>query len=72
MLSIITVFGRLSGIMALVLLALALLRHLLTLVGFLLAAVKIGIIVVFLALLIVIVVVIMRDRSRRRREPEEL
>jgi amino acid permease len=58
--------------MALVLLALALLRQLLTLAGFLLAAVKIGIIVVFLALLIVIVVVIMRDRSRLRREPEGL
>jgi amino acid permease len=72
MLSLLTVFGRLSGIIALVLLAVALIRQLLTLVGFLLAAVKILIIVAFLTLLIVIVVTVLRDRSRRRREPEGL
>ena len=70
MLSIIALFGKLSGITALILLAVTLLGKLVVLVGFLLALVKFAIVVVFIALLIMIVMTIVRDRSRRRREPE--
>lgn len=54
--------------MALILVVVALLKQLITLVGFLLAAVKIAIIVIFIALLVMIVLAIFRDRSRRRRD----
>ncbi|HEX2271080.1 MAG TPA: hypothetical protein VHH35_16160 [Pyrinomonadaceae bacterium] len=44
------------------------LKQLIALVGFLLAAVKIGIVVIFIALLVMIGLAIFRDRARRRRE----
>jgi hypothetical protein len=65
-------FGGLGAIVALILLAIALLKQLILLVGFLLAVVKIAIIVVFVALLICIVLAIFRDRSRKKREASEL
>jgi L-asparagine transporter-like permease len=65
-------FGRLGGIVALILLVVALLRQLITLFGFLLAVVKIAIIVIFVALVIMILLAIWRDRCRRRREVEDL
>ena len=61
-------FGGVGAIVALILVVVALLKQLITLVGFLLAAVKIAIIVIFIALLVMIVLAIFRDRSRRRRE----
>jgi ATP/ADP translocase len=60
--------GGLGAIVALILLVVALLKQLIALVGFLLAAVKIGIVVIFIALLVMIGLAIFRDRSRRRRE----
>ena len=72
MLCIFKVLGRFGGILALIFLVIALLRQLIFLVGFLLAALKIAIIVVFVALLILIVLAILRDRSRKRRDIDEL
>ena len=68
MCGVIRVFGRLGGLIALIFLIVALLRQLITLVGFLLVAIKIAIVVVFIALLVLIVLAILRDRSRKRRE----
>ena len=61
-------FGGLGAIVALILVVIALLKQLILLVGWLLAAIKIGIIVVFIALLVMIVLAIFRDRCRKRRE----
>ena len=72
MLSILKTFGRLGGIVALILLVIALLRQLILLVGFLLAVVKIAIILAFAAILIMIVLAIFRDRSRRKREANDI
>jgi len=72
MLSILTTFGRLGGIVALLFLIVALLRQLITLVGILLMVVKLAIIVAFAAVLILIVLAIFRDRARRKREASEL
>ena len=62
--------GGLGAIVALILVVIALLKQLILLVGWLLAAIKIGIIVVFVALLVMIALAIFRDRCRRRRESE--
>ena len=62
--------GGLGAIVALILVVIALLKQLILLVGWLLAAIKIGIIVVFIALLVMIALAIFRDRCRRRRESE--
>lgn len=66
------IFGRLGGILALIFLIVALLRQLVMLVSFLLAAVKIAIVLIFIAVIVMIALAIFRDRSRRRRESEEL
>lgn len=72
MLGMLKIFGRLGGVLALIFLVVALLRQLITLVGFLLAAVKIAIVLVFVCVLVLIVVAILRDRSNKRREASEL
>ena len=61
-------FGGLGAIVALILVVVALLKQLILRVGFLLAALKIAIIVVFVAVLVMIVLAILRDRGRKRRE----
>ena len=66
------IFGRLGGVLALIFLIVALLRQLVTLVTFLIAAIKIAVVVIFIAILVMIVLAIFRDRSQRRREREEL
>jgi len=66
------IFGRLGSIVALILLIVALLRQLVVMFGFLLALIKIGIILGFVALIVLIVLAIFRDRSRRRREAEDI
>jgi hypothetical protein len=66
------IFGRLGGVLALIFLVVALLRQLITLVGFLLAVVKIAIVLVFVGILVLIVLAILRDRSNKRREAEDL
>lgn len=61
----------LGALTAVVLLVATLLGSLLTLGGFLLAAIKVLIIVVFVAILALIMVSIIRDRSHRRRSSED-
>jgi NADH:ubiquinone oxidoreductase subunit 6 (subunit J) len=57
-----------GGITALILLVITLLGSLITLGGFLLGAIKILIVVIFVAVLVMIVFSILRDRSHRKRE----
>jgi membrane protein implicated in regulation of membrane protease activity len=61
-----------GGITALLLLVITLLGSIVTLGGFLLAAIKILIVVIFLAVLSLVVFSILRDRSRRRSETEDI
>ena len=67
---VVKAFGGLGAIVALILVVIALLKQLILVIGWLLAAIKIGIVVIFIALLVMIVLAIFRDRSRRRRETE--
>jgi len=66
------ILKTLGGITALILLVVTLLGSILTLGGFLLTAIKVLIVVIFLALLTLVILSIFRDRSRRRREASEL
>ena len=59
-------FGGLGAIVALFLVVVALLKQLILLVGFLLTALKVAIVVVFVAVLVMIALAIWRDRCRRR------
>jgi len=61
-----------AGISALILLVIALLGSILTLGGFLLTAVKVLIVVIFLAVITMIAFSILRTRSRRRHEVEDI
>ncbi|HEX7334387.1 MAG TPA: hypothetical protein VF290_23000 [Pyrinomonadaceae bacterium] len=62
--------GGLGAIVALILVVIALLKQLILLVGFLLTAIKVAIIVIFVALLVMIALAIWRDRCRKRREAQ--
>jgi len=66
------ILKAIAGITALMLLVITLLGSIITLGGFLLAAIKVLIVVIFLAVLIMIVFSILRDRSRRRYEAHDL
>ena len=66
------IFKAVAGITALLVLIATLLGSLVTLGGFLLGAVKILIIVIFVAVLAIILFSILRDRSRRRREASDI
>jgi|GraSoiStandDraft_16_1057320.scaffolds.fasta_scaffold3034203_1 hypothetical protein len=57
---------------ALILLVIAMLANLIALGGFLLVAIKVAILTIFLALVVLMVFSILRDRSRRRREAEDM
>jgi membrane protein YdbS with pleckstrin-like domain len=61
----------LGALTAVVLLVATLLGSLLTLGGFLLVAIKVLIIVVFVAILTLVIVSILRGRSQRRRASED-
>ena len=61
-----------GGITALILLVVTLLGSLITLGGFLLGAIKILIVVIFIAVLVFLVCSILRDRSRRSDEVRDL
>ena len=65
------ILKALGAITALILLVITLLGSVITLGGFLLGAIKILIIAIFLALLIGIIFTIIRDRSQRKREARE-
>ena len=69
--AILTALGRGGAVIALVLLIVALLKQLITMVGFLLALVKFAIIIVFVTLLVMIALAIFRDRSRRKHDAED-
>jgi len=66
------IIKAIGGITALILLVIALLGSLLTLGGFLLGAIKVLIVVIFVAVLVMIVFSIFRDRSQRRREGQDI
>jgi NADH:ubiquinone oxidoreductase subunit 6 (subunit J) len=66
------ILKAIAGITALMLLVITLLGSIITLGGFLLAAIKVLIIVIFVAVLIMIVFSILRDRSRQRHEAHDL
>jgi hypothetical protein len=70
--TLVRAFGRLGGVLSLILLVIALLRQLIALVGFLLALIKFAIVVIFAVLVVMIVLAILRDRAHRRRETEDL
>ncbi len=61
-----------GGITAIILLVITLLGSLITLGGFLLGAIKVLIVVIFVALLVMIVFSILRDRSRHRDEVRDI
>ena len=65
-------FARGGAVFTLILLAVALLKQLIIMFGFLLALIKFAIVIVFVAVIVMIVIAIFRDRSRRRHEAEEL
>jgi hypothetical protein len=61
-----------GGVAALILLVITLLGSIVTLGAFLLTAIKILVVVIFLAVLTIIVFSILRDRSRRRHEATDI
>jgi hypothetical protein len=65
------ILKALGGITALILIVITLLGSVITLGGFLLGAIKILVIAIFLALLVGILFTIFRDRSERRREAQD-
>ena len=65
------ILKALGAITALILLVITLLGSVITLGGFLLGAIKILVIAIFLALLIGIIFTIIRDRSQRKREARD-
>ena len=60
--------ARWGGILTIMLLVIALLKQLIALVAFLMIAVKIALVIMFVGLLLVIVLAMLRGRGRRRRE----
>lgn len=61
----------LGGILTIILLVITLLKQLIALVAFIMAAIKIGLIIMFVGLLLLIALMFLRDRGRRRREDAE-
>ena len=66
------ILKALGGITALILLVITLLGSIITLGGFLLTAIKVLIVVIFLAVITAVVFSILRDRSRRRHEATDI
>lgn len=64
-------FARGGAVLGLILLALALLKQLIVMVGFLLALIKFAIVIAFVAVIVMIALAIFRDRSRRKHEAED-
>lgn len=60
--------GRWGGVLTIIVLVIALLRQLISLVAFLLIAVKAAIVIVFVGLLLLMIVLVLRGRSERKRE----
>ena len=66
------ILKALGGIAALILLVITLLGSIVTLGGFLLTAIKVLIIVIFVAVVTMIAFSILRDRSHRRHEATDI
>ena len=66
------ILKALGGITALILLVITLLGSIITLGGFLLTAIKVLVVVIFLAVIIVVGFSILRDRSRRHSEAADI
>ena len=64
--------GRWGGIATLILLLIALVKQLITLVGFIMFFLKAALILAFVGLMLLIIVLMMRTRGRRRREAEDI
>lgn len=62
--------ARWGGIITIILLTITLLRQLIALVGFLLFALKVAVVVVFVGLMLLIIVTFLRGRARRRNAEE--
>lgn len=63
--------GRWGGILTIIVLVITLLRQLISLVGFLLVAVKVIIVIAFIGLVLLMIILVLRGRTRRRREEAE-
>jgi hypothetical protein len=66
------ILKALGGIAALILVVITLLGSIVTLGGFLLSAIKVLIVVIFVAVLALVAFSILRERSRRRHEPADI
>jgi hypothetical protein len=72
MCSLLMAFGRWGGILTLIILLIALVKQLIAFVGFLMFALKVGIVLAFIALFLLIIIAIFRGRSQRRRGVEDI
>jgi predicted lysophospholipase L1 biosynthesis ABC-type transport system permease subunit len=70
--SILVVIGRWGGILTLIVLLIALVKQLIAFIGFLMFAIKVGIVLAFIALFLLIIIAIFRGRSQRRRDLEDI
>ena len=66
------ILKALGGIAALILVVITLLGSIISLGGFLLTAIKVLVVVIFLAVITLVVFSILRDKSRRRREAADI
>lgn len=64
--------SRWGGIVTIIALVIVLLRQLISLVSFLLLAVKAIIVMAFIALALIMIFLVLRGRSERRREAEDI
>ena len=64
--------GRWGGILTIIALVIVLLRQLISLIGFLMIALKAVIVMAFIGLVLVMIVLLLRGRSQRRREAEDI
>ena len=64
--------SRWGGIVTIIALVIVLLRQLISLISFLLVAVKAIIVMAFIGLVLVMIFLVLRSRSERRREAEDI
>ena len=64
--------GRWGGVLTIIALVIVLLRQLISLVSFLLVAMKAVIVMAFIGMVLVMIVLVLRGRSARRREAEDI
>jgi hypothetical protein len=64
--------GRWGGILTVIALVIVLLRQLISLIGFLMVAIKAVIFMAFIGLVLVMIILVLRGRSQRKREAENI